>query len=485
MFRVAVAVCYRTPAFFFCVLLAAPAFGFSLPNACHAETMSNALARVYVTSPELNAQRADTRAVDENVPTALSGFRPTVVLQADAGLINSISNTPEYRYNYSSDCTAYFNCTQPPSVNRSLAHPTGAQIAMSQPIFDGFKSLNALRVAESQVHSSRQTLRYTELSVLAAGATVYMDVLRDTAVVALRRNYVKVLEAQVEDTKTRLRLGEVTRTDLDQARGALEQGRAELANADTTFQSSLARFRQLVGTEPKDLQPAKNLEQLLPPSLTNAYGIAESEHPLILAARANVDAAGYNIETNFSQLMPQLGLTGHVTRRFTDYGSVQGARYYEGSVGATLNIPIYDGGVAYSSVRQAKEKFTQAKILLDQQVLQVRATVAGDWAAWENSHKVVQAGRREVTAAEAALTGIREEARLGERTTFDILTAQINLLNARLLVVNAQHDEVLASYAVLASIGRLSAQTLGLDAPHYDPKEHYDRVKYKLFGVNP
>jgi len=483
MFRVAVVIRKRVSTHVLFALLIVALFQHS-SSISHAETMSGVLSRVYVKSPELNAQRADTRAVDENVPTALSGFRPTVVLQADGGLLNTLSNTPSYVYNYNTDACGPF-CTQPASTYRSLTHPSGAQIALSQPIFDGFKSLNALRLAESQVHSSRQTLRYSELSVLAAAASVYMDVLRDTAVVALRRNYVKVLETQVEDTKTRLRLGEVTRTDLDQARGALERGRGERANAETTLQGSLARFRQLVQSEPKDLQPAKTITPLLPATLDAAYGIAEVEHPLILAARANVDAAGYNIETNFAQLMPQLGLTGHVTRRFTDSGSIAGARYYEGSIAATLNIPLYDGGVAYSSVRQAKEKFTQAKILLDQQVLQVRATVAGDWAAWQNVHTVVQASRREVAAAEAALAGIREEARLGERTTFDILTAQINLLNARILVVTAQRDEVVASYAVLAAIGRLSAQTLGLDVPHYDAKEHYDRVKYKLFGVNP
>ncbi len=152
---------------------------------------------------------------------------------------------------------------------------------------------------------------------------------------------------------------------------------------------------------------------------------------------------------------------------------------------ATLSIPIYEGGVAYSAVRQAKEKFTEAQILLEQQTLQVRATLQGNWAALQNSHTVVQAARREVAAAEAALEGIREEARLGERTTFDILTAQINLLNARLLVVSAQHDEILYSYSVLASVGHLNADTLSLNVPRYNPKEHYDKVKYKLFGVNP
>jgi len=428
--------------------------------------MSGALARAYLTSPQLNAQRADTRAVDENLPSALSGFRPTVSLTADGGLLNQITNTPNY------------------SPYRTTTHPSGGQLTLNQTIFDGFKTLNTVKLAESQIHSSRESLRYSELSVLSAAAGAYMNVLRDSAILALRSNYVNVLEAQVEDTRTRLRLGEVTKTDLRQAQEAVEQGRADRATAGSNLAGSLAQYRQLIGVPPHDLQPARPVESLLPRSLDDAYKIAESEHPLILAARANVDAAGYTVETNFSPLLPSIGLTGHVQRRL-DYEYVPGQRYYEGYVAAGITVPLYEGGAVYSSVRQAKEKFTEAELVLDQQRLAVRATVASDWAAWDNTHAVLSASRKEVTAAEAALSGIREEARLGERTTFDILTAQLNLLNARLLVVSAQHDLVLASYAVLASIGRLSAATLGLDAPQYNPKEHYDRVKYKWIGTNP
>jgi outer membrane protein len=432
----------------------------------YAETMSSALGRAYLTSPALNAQRADTRAVDETLPTALGGYRPTATLTADGGILDQITNTPNI------------------PTFRSTTHPAGGTLTVNQTLFDGFKTFNAVNLANSQINSSRESLRFSELSILGNAANAYMNVLRDTAALSLRQNYVHILEAQVEDTRMRLKLGEVTKTDLRQAEAALEQGRADLATAGTNLEASLATYRQLIGVAPKDLAPARDLGIFLPHSLEDAYTTAEAEHPLILAARASVDSFASAVETSLSQLYPQVGLSSHVERRW-DFQIIPGERYYEGFVGAFASVPLYEGGVVYSAVRQAKEKLTEARLQLDQQRLSVRATVAADWAAWRNSHVVIASARKEAKAAEAALSGIREEARLGQRTTFDILTAQLNLLNARLLVITAQHDEVVTSYAVLASVGQLSAETLHLNVTKYDPKEHYDKVKNKWFGLDP
>jgi outer membrane protein len=432
----------------------------------YAETMSSALGRAYLTSPELNAQRADTRAVDETLPTALGGYRPTATLTADGGILDQITNTPNI------------------PTFRSTTHPAGGTLTVNQTLFDGFKTWNSVKLAKSQISSSRESLRFSELSVLGNAARAYMNVLRDVAILSLRKNYVHVLEAQVEDTRMRLKLGEVTKTDLRQAEAALEQSRADLATADTNLQASLATYQQLIGVPPKDLAPARDLAILLPHSLDEAYKTAEAEHPLILAARANVDSFASAVETSLSQLYPSAGLSGHVERRW-DFQIIPGERYYEGFVGAFVSVPLYEGGVVYSAVRQAKEKLAEARLQLDQQRLSVRQTVAADWAAWKNSHTVIRAALKEVKSAEAALVGIREEARLGQRTTFDILTAQLNLVNARLLVLMAEHDEVLASYAVLASVGELSADTLHLNVAKYNPTDHYDKVKHKWFGLDP
>ena len=332
--------------------------------------------------------------------------------------------------------------------------------------------------------SSRETLRYTELSVFASAIGAYMDVLRDSSIVALRTNNVRALEKQREDTLLRLKDGEVTRTDLAQAEAALSQGRLDLVAAETILKGSLAVYRQVMGVAPKSLSPVGLLVEQLPHTLDAAFRIANAEHPLILAARHNVEVAEHTVKIAEGALLPTLNVSASVTKDY-NYGSIEGQQYTNYAVGAQLNVPVYDGGVSYSQIRQAKEKLEQASAISDQQSDQVRAGVAQSFAAWQNSHRAIADARAEVRQNETALAGVREEARLGQRTTFDILYAQQSLLNARIVLVTAEHDQIVASFSLLAAMGRLSAQTMGLNVTIYDSKAHYDQVKGKWIGTDP
>ena len=443
-------------------LIAAPQHG------ARADTLSEALARAYVGNPQLRAQRADTRATDENLPNALAGYHPTANAGVDGGLLRELYATPGAN-----------------GGNKTyVSHPAGGTIQVTQNLFNGFRTQNQVRLAQAQILSSRDTLQYTELSVLASAAGAYMDVLRDTAIVALRKSNVTVLEQQLADTRLRLKDGEVTRTDVAQAEAALSQGRVDLTTAMTTLKGSAANYEQVIGVAPKSLSPAKPPVALLPHNIDEAFQISDAEHPLNLASRHNVEVAEHAVKIAEGQLLPTLNVTASSSPNY-NYASIEREKYYNSSVTAQLNVPLYDGGSNYSQIRQAKEKLGQAQALADQQRVQVRASTAASFAAWENSHKIIADARKEERQNEAALAGVREEARLGQRTTFDVLYAQQSLLNARILFVTAQHDQIISSFSLLAATGRLSAQTLGLDAPRYDPTEHYDRVKDKWFGTNP
>jgi len=438
-----------------------------------AQTMSEALTRAYIGNPQLNAQRADTRAVDENLPGALANYRPTLNGSADAGIVQQnfhIPGTVSLGPNGVSSST--------PGTNlNTFTEPKTTALTLSQNLFNGFRTENAVDQANSQILSSRELLRNTEITVLGNSAIAYMNVLRDTAVYALRLNNVTVLEQQLSDTRLRLAGGEVTRTDLSQAEAALAQGRADRAAAQTSLRMSIANYRQWIGAEPKKLAPARALGNLLPKSLDAATQIAESENPLVRGAIENAEAADSAVRIALGQLSPTLNLVGSVTQQWDFFGTRQ--KLFDGLVSARLTVPFYEGGAISTQVRQAKEKLAEAKLVVDQQRDQVRDSVGSSWATWQNSHIIIEAARDQVRAAEAALEGVREEARLGQRTTQDILNAQSFLLNARVLLVTAQRDQVVASYSVLASMGRLSAQVLGLSVPSYDPTVHYDQVKHK------
>jgi len=432
------------------------------------DTLSDALARAYLSNPQLRAQRADTRATDENLPQALAGYRPSATITADGGLLRenyAIPGAYARKINY-------------------FTHPAGGGVQVSQNLFNGFRTKNQIQLAQSQILSSRESLRYTELSVLANAVSAYMDTLRDTAVYNLRTGNVRVLEQQVADTKTRLKYGEVTLTDLAQAEASLAQGLVDQTASLTNLKQSIATYVQIIGYNPKMLTPAKAPVALLPQTLDVGYQRADQEHPLVLSALHNVDAALSSVKVAEGQLLPSVTLNGTSGSRY-NYASVERQKYYDTTIYAQISIPLYDGGTTYSEIRQAKEKLGAAEAVADQQRAQVRASVAASFAAWQNSQKSIAYAAREVQQSEKALAGVREEARLGQRTTFDILYAQQSLVNARITYVTAQHDRMIAAFSLLATTGRLSAETLGLNVPMYNAVDHYDRVKDKWFGTNP
>jgi outer membrane protein len=432
-----------------------------------AETMSGALARAYQNNPDINQQRALLRARDESVPAAKAGWLPKAAIQAQGG--------KQYM-----EVTGYPGFGAGKQKYSSLPGQIGA--TLSQTLFDGNKTANAVTQAESQAYAQREALRQQELTTLQAGATAYMDVLRDTAVLDLRRSNIKVLQVQLQQTQDRFHVGEVTRTDVAQAESSLAGAHADFATAQANLENSIANFHRQIGVDPKQLSPAQPIERLLPKNVATAIEVGLDQHPAIVSALHQVDAAEAAVKVAEAALLPQVGIQGAVSRA-TDSGGIVGYDVNTASVLGTLTIPIYQGGSEYAAVRQAKEQLGQARLAVDSQRIAIRAGVSSTWGQLQAARAAIIAYQSAVKAAEVALNGVREEAKVGQRTTLDVLNAQQTLLNTRVQLVTAQHDRVVGSYAVLAAIGELSVQTLGLNTPAYDPTDHYERTKNKFIGL--
>jgi outer membrane protein len=440
----------------------------SVANQAMAETIESALSRAYVNNPSLNAQRANVRATDENVPRAKSGYRPVVSATADVGGEFSRYDTP-----------ARGRGTNNRSVSRSA--PRGYGLQVDQSLFDGNRTTNSVRQAESAVLGARETLTNNEQNVLYDSASAYMNVLRDTAILDLQRNNVEVIEEQLRQTRDRFNVGEVTRTDVAQAESRLALSRSQASSAEANLRTSVAVYRQLVGVEPRQLAPGRPLDKLLPRSADAALRVAFAEHPAIKASLHGVDAAQLQIKIEEGALAPQVGLRGAVAQRY-DSQQIQD-RAVSASITAQLTIPLYDGGVASASTRQAKETAGQRQLEADSIRDQVRAAVISSWGQLEAARAQILAAQAQVEASETALNGVREEARVGQRTTLDVLNAQQELLNARVNLITAQRDRVVASYAVVQATGRLNSRALGLGVSHYSAKEHYEQVKDAWYGL--
>jgi outer membrane protein len=441
------------------------------PMPALADTIEAALVRAYQNNPQLNAQRAQVRSTDENVPQALSGYRPKVALTASAG------------YQYTD-----VNSTQGGDANRLVRTeihganaPRSAGLTVTQTLFNGQQTANRTRAAESQVSGAREALRVLEQSVLLSAATIYMDYLRDAAIVEVQNSNVRVLEQTLKQTRDRFNVGEVTRTDVAQSEAQLAAGRTQLLTAEANLTTTRANFRRIIGNEPVNLAPGSPVDRYLPATLPAAVDLGLIENP-------NVTAAMYGIDVNFLQvkiaegaLLPTVSLQASVQQSYEQ--TMTTFRQFGASAIAQVSVPVYQGGAEYSLIRQSKETLAQQRLNLETTRDQARANTVTAWGQLVAGKAQVASAQAQVSASEIALNGVREEAKAGQRTTLDVLNAQQTLVNARVALVTAQHDRVVASYSVLSTIGRLSPQVLNLSTTTYDPSVHYQQVRDSWFGV--
>jgi len=307
--------------------------------------------------------------------------------------------------------------------------------------------------------------------------------LRDTAILDLQRRNVEVLQEQLRQTRDRFNVGEVTRTDVAQAESRLAAGRSQVLTAEANYKSSAATYRLVIGSEPGRLMPASPVDRFSPRNLAAAVASGTASHPTVTLAQFNVDAALLAVKVAEGALYPTLSVTGNFTKNWLSTQSLAVMDSYQASLLGTLSVPIYQGGAEYSLIRQAKETLGQRRLDLDTSRDQARQTVVQSWGLLDAAKANIEATQAQVQAAEIALNGVREEARVGQRTTLDVLNAQQELVNARVALVTAQRDRVVASYTLLAAVGRLSPQVLGLGVPAYDARVHYQQIRDSWAGV--
>jgi outer membrane protein len=428
-----------------------------------ADTLPGALAQAYQTNPQLNSQRAIVRATDEGVPQALSGYRPRLQANASVG-------------------SQYTDLTSTSSGRSTgVTTPRSVGVTGQQTLFNGFQTANRTRAAESQVFAARETLRVLEQTVLLDGATAYMNVLQTTAILEVQRSNVRVLGETLRQTRDRFNVGEVTRTDVAQAQAQLAAGQSQLLAAESNLNTARAVYRRVIGSEPGRLAPGSPVDRLSPRTLAGSVDAGVNNNPSVTAANYGVDVAQLQVKIAEGVLYPVLTLEGNATQTYESQLGI--SQQFTSSVVGRLTVPLYQGGGEYSTIRQSKETLGQRRLDLATTRDQARATVVQAWGQHEAAKAQIQAAQEQVTASEVALNGVREEARVGQRTTLDVLNAQQALVNARVTLVTAQRDRVVASYNLLAAVGRLSPQVLGLGIQLYDPMVHYQQVRDAWGGV--
>ena len=369
-------------------------------------------------------------------------------------------------------------------------------IELNQVLFDGFQTPNNIQSTQAAVRAGQADLANTVQNTLLDTVTAYMDVIRDRQIAELRRQNLAFLREQVRAANARFDVGEGTRTDVAQAESEEALATALLNSALAQVASSEAVYLQVIGDPAGDLSPGtRPPSQLEPQSIASALSISQAEHPAIAAALFAVDSAAYEVKSREGRALPQVSVGASVDNSYSSTSpaaatglpgvdiDVGSTNELSASVGATLTIPLYQGGLVASQVRQAKEVLGQRRIEVDSIRDQVRAAVASAWALIQAAEANVTGYRAQVAAARLALNGVQEERTVGQRTTLDVLDAQADVISAQILLAGAQRDVIVRSYELLSAVGRLSATQLALNVQTYDPEVHYQAVQNKWHGM--
>lgn len=440
---------------------------FLSPSQASADTLTEALAKAYRTNPTLTGARAAQRANDENVPIERSAGLPNV--SAGGGYSENLRGSGV-------------------SVN-GFSRVANGGVSLSVPIYQGGAVANSVNAAKARVASGQAGLRGTEASVFSAVVAAYMDVIRDSAIVGLNQSNVRALEVNLEATRDRFEVGDLTRTDIAQSESRLALARSDLRGAEARLISARENYVRLVGDVPVDLQPPPPLPNL-PASPDDAVDVAMADNPDIAAARKERDAAAYDVKVARSSRLPTLSATAD--GGYVDYlgsldlvnggGSSPTQSGTTATAGVTATIPLFQGGRPAALIRQAQAREGQS---IEQAIEVERSVIAqarAAYASWRAANEVIASSQVAVDATRLSLEGVRAENTVGTRTILDILNAEQEYLNAQVQLVSARRDAYVAGFTLLAAMGQAEAQDLGLDGGAlYDPAVNYERVKGRIW----
>lgn len=426
-----------------------------------AETLSQILAYSYENNLTLSAERTGQKITDEEVSKAKSGYRPDIYATGSIGRSHD-----EFEYEGSGKSTYNKN-------------PNSVQLSINQPLFSGFSTYNSVRAAKDQVRAGRKSLLSAEQNVLLETVSVYMNVIRDQAVLDLQTNQEKVLKKHLDSYRKRFKAGELTRTDVAQSEARATGATANRIGAEGDLKRSEALFYSVVGVIPQNLQDVEKLQLPLPNSLEEAMDLAMKQNPQILAAKYAQQAASYTVKAKKGVLAPSVNV-GASAGRVEENTTIDQNDFWK--VTANVSVPLYQSGVEYANIRQAKLAENKYKILWNKTIQDVHAEVISTWENYMASKAQVKSIKAQIKASKLALEGVIREAKVGSRTVLDVLDAEQEHLDNQVALVRVHHDEIVAAFALINTIGRMNPENLGLDVQPYDPKEYYESVKNKWLG---
>lgn len=439
------------------------AVGIAICGPAWGQTLEETLVRSYESNPTLAAERANLRAANEQIAQALSGYRPTIQATGSIGIERDDTRSVTG------------------AKNEETINPASIGIEIVQPLYRGGRTQASVRQAENAVQAARASYTDVEQQVLLNAVIAYMNVVREQAVLDLARNNEEVLRRQLQASRDRFEVGEITRTDVSQAESRLAGAIASRIEAEGALSAARATYERVIGVPPGELQ-APNPTLMLPTSLEEAILLAEQNSPAVIAQSFNEQAASAGVDVVRGELLPEISVAGQIAHNREPTVNID--RSDSASIVAQVVIPLYQAGAVSSRVREARHSANAERIRVTEARRQAIEQAIQAWEGLQTSRASIESLTSQIRSAEIALEGVQQEAFVGSRTVLDVLDAEQELLDARVSLVQAQRDETVAAFQLLAAVGELTARNLNLPVEYYDFDPDYDRARRSWWGTS-
>ena len=423
------------------------------------QPLLDALRTAYISNPTLRAARAEMRATAERLPQAQSGWMP----QAD--LTSTIT---------SADVD--------PGRTGDGSNSKEIGLSVTQPLYRGLRTVHGIDSAVSRIMAQGAILNAAEQQLLYNVSTAYTDVVRDQALVNLSNSNIEVVSRQLDASKRRFEVGEVTRTDVAQSEARNARAAANLTTATGNLKSSLATYEQLVGTASTDL-PQTTIEFVFPNTLSEALELGQKNNPTTAASEYLHRSSEKDIGVVFGELLPELGLAASIDKTWDPQPGLLSDSTVK-SLSLVATVPLYDGGFDRARVRQSKYTANQRFIEIMETQREVRQNIISSWETLVAARGEIVSRKAQVSASKVAQEGVRQEAELGTRTILDSLDADQEYLDAQVALVSAQRDEIVASFALARALGILTPETLGFGDIAYNSMRDMKAADWDMWWVN-
>ena len=431
-------------------------------NQSFAQDINQALAEAYSSHPLLFAERASGRAVAENVTDALSGWRPEVSLSSSIGK-KIVTTTASGK-----------------SADTDNNSPVSVGMSIEQTIYDSGQRQEVLNIAESEVLLSQAKLMKVETDVLLDASKAYLNFVKEQSLLKIAKKNVEVVERQLQATKDRFDVGDVTITDVSQAEARLSDAIASLVRSESNLESAKVVYMTTIGKEPLQVS-YPNVLPLMPANIEELSDKALSQNPNVVISSYIIETTKSKLNLALKELGPTVSLRASVNQSWDPNTFFEEQRYLD--LNAVLSWPLYRGGKEWSNIRRLKEKVRQHTLEKDNFVRLSSEESIKLWNTIERARAEIKAYKSSIYANEVALNGVKEEENVGSRTVIDVLDAENELFRARANLIIAERDFYVYVYALLASIGDLNARSLSLPVDSfYNPEEYYNKVRNASWG---